>query len=91
MAAPPGALRNGAPFLELPDAFRHLQRNLLHHPGGDSDMVEILALVLHHDEQLVLTAAELALADGVRSKTHVLNRLHRLIDGQQAPPPSSTA
>ncbi len=87
----PGALRNGAPFLELPDAFRHLQRHLLQHPGGDRDMVEILALVLHHDEQLVLMAAELALADGVPSKTHILNRLHRLIDGKQAPPPVITA
>jgi hypothetical protein len=37
-------------------------------------MVEILALVLHHDEQAVLTAVELALADGVPSKTHVLNQ-----------------
>ena len=87
----PGALRNGAPFLELPDAFRRLQRHLLHHPGGDRDMVEILALVLHHDEQVVLTAVELALADGVPSKTHILNRLHRLVDGKQAPPPVITA
>ena len=54
-------------------------------------MAEILALVLHHDEQSVLTAVELALADGVPSKTHVLNRLHRLIDSKQAPPPVITA
>ena len=87
----PGALRNGAPFLELPDAFRRLQRHLLHRPGGDRDMAEILALVLHHDEQSVLTAVDLALADGVPSKTHVLNRLHRLIDSKQAPPPVITA
>ena len=86
----PGALRNGAPFLELPDAFQRLQRHLLHHPGGDRDMAEILALVLHHDEQAVLTAVELALADGVPSKMHVLNRLHRLIDSKQAPPPVIT-
>src|SRR3546814_4417953 len=31
----PGALRNGAPFLELPDAFQRLQRHLLRNPGGD--------------------------------------------------------
>ena len=40
----PGALRNGAPFLELPDGFRTLQQQLLQRPGGDKEMVEILAL-----------------------------------------------
>jgi hypothetical protein len=39
----PGALRNGAPFTEMPDAFRQLQGHLLKRPGGDREMVEILA------------------------------------------------
>ena len=43
-------------------------------------MVDILALVLQHDEQAVLIAVEMALAEGVATKTHVLNFLHRLID-----------
>jgi hypothetical protein len=47
-------------------------------PGGDREMVEILPLVLHHDEQAVLCAVELALEAGVPTKTHVLNILHRL-------------
>ena len=75
----PGALRNGAPFLELPEAFKQLQRILLKHGGGDREMVEILALVLHHDEQAVLTAVELALESGAPSKQHVLNLLSRLV------------
>jgi hypothetical protein len=83
----PGALRNGAPFLEMPEAFRQLQGHLLKRPGGDREMVEILSLVLHHDEQAVLSAVELALEAGVATKTHVLNVLHRLIDGK-APPAS---
>jgi hypothetical protein len=87
----PGALRNGAPFLELPEAFKRLQQHLLRRTGGDREMVEILALVLHHDEQAVLVAVELALEDGVPSKTHILNRLHRLIDGKPAAPPVVTA
>jgi hypothetical protein len=87
----PGALRNGAPFLELPEAFKRLQHHLLRCVGGDREMVEILALVLHHDEQAVLVAVELALEDGVPSKTHILNRLHRLIDGKPATPPVVTA
>ncbi|MCW1385055.1 IS21 family transposase [Novosphingobium sp. KCTC 2891] len=83
----PGALRNGAPFAEMPDAFRQLQSQLLRRPGGDREMAEILALVLQHDEQAVLCAVELALEGGVATKTHVLNVLHRLIDGK-APPAS---
>ena len=82
----PGALRNGAPFAELPPGFRQLQEKMLRRPGGDREMVEILALVLQHDEQAVLAAVELALAAGAPSKTHILNVLHRLVDGK----PNST-
>jgi hypothetical protein len=81
----PGALRNGAPFLEMPDGFRRLQGHLLKRPGGDREVAEILALVLQHDEQAVLCAVEMALESGVATKTHVLNILHRLTDGK-APP-----
>lgn len=45
-------------------------------------MVDILALVLHHDKRVVVQAVELALDAGVATKTHVLNLLHRLIDGK---------
>ena len=76
----PGALRNGAPFAELPEAFKRLQSILVKRPGGDREMAEVLALVLHHDEQAVLCAVELALdAEGV-SKQHVLNVLARLLE-----------
>ncbi len=34
----PGALRNGAPFAELPPAFRALQQRMLKTPGGDREM-----------------------------------------------------
>jgi transposase len=87
----PGALRNGAPFAEFPPAFKQLQDLMLRKPGGDREMVDILALVLHHvipeaclqhDEQAVLVAVEMALAEDVATKTHVLNLLHRLIDGK---------
>jgi len=45
-------------------------------------MVDILALVLQHDEAAVLAAVEMALEGGVPTKTHVLNILHRLVDGK---------
>ena len=55
---------------------------MLKAPGGDREMVEILALVLQHDEQAVLAAVELALDAGAPTKTHILNLLHRLVDGK---------
>lgn len=74
----PGALRNGAPFMELPESFRELRAQLLKRPGGDREMVEVLALVLLHDEQLVEQAVAKALEIGEPSKQHVLNCLSRL-------------
>jgi hypothetical protein len=73
-------LRNGAPFLELPLTFRQLQDQMLRRPGGDREMADILALALHHDKQVVVKAVELAFDQGVVTKMHVLNLLHRLID-----------
>lgn len=49
--------------------------------------MEVLALVLHHDEQVVLSAVELALEAGAPSKTHFLNVLYQLIDNKPAPAP----
>ena len=71
-----------AEFAEMLKALRLLQDQKLRRPGGDREMVDILALVLHHDEQAVLASFELALEGGVPTKTHVLNLLHRLIDGK---------
>ena len=76
----PGALRNGAPFTELPTSFKQLQTILMKREGGDREMVDILALVLHHDEQLVEQAVQEALNSDVISKTHILNLLSRLLD-----------
>lgn len=74
----PGSLRNGAPFLELPDSFRQLRARLVKRPGGDREMVDILALVLLHDEHRVEQAVAMALEAGEPSKQHVLNCLSRL-------------
>lgn len=82
----PGALRNGAPFEMLPDSFKAIQRYLLRRPGGDREMVEILALVLHHDETLVERAVEESLRCGHPSKQHVMNCLSRLINRQEPEP-----
>jgi hypothetical protein len=90
----PGALRNGAPFTELPTSFKRLQSVLLQRDGGDREMADILALVLHHDEHLVEQAVSEAIASAVISKTHILNRLSRLLDTPRparfTPPPALT-
>ncbi len=81
----PGALRNGAPFHEFPDEFKRLQAILMKRPGGDREMVDILALVMFHDEAKVLEAVKQALDGGAPSKQIILNILSRLLD--TAPPP----
>lgn len=73
-------MRNGAPFVDLPEGFKRMQGILLKRMGGDREMVEILSLVLQHDEEAVLAAVELALENGAPSKQHVLNLLKRLIE-----------
>lgn len=87
----PGALRNGAPFTELPEAFRTLQLHLPKKLGGDRERVDILSLVLQQDEQAVLMAVDMALKSGVPTKTHILNLLHRLVDGKSLIPPPINA
>jgi len=82
----PGALRNGAPFNELPESFRQLQSILLKRSGGDREMVDVLALVLLHDEQLVEQAVTAALAVEQPSKQHVLNCLSRLGEAPRPQP-----
>jgi transposase len=82
----PGALRNGAPFNELPDSFRRLQSELLKRPGGDREMADVLALVLLHDESLVEQAIMEALKVERPSKQHVMNCLSRISDAPKPKP-----
>ena len=90
----PGALRNGAPFSGFPASFKRLQATLAKREGGDREMADILALVLHHDERLVEQAVIEALDSDVVSRTHIVNRLSRLLDAPRpvtlTPPPLLT-
>ena len=84
----PGALRNGAPFTELPAPLQQLRRALLRHEGGDKVMARVLMAVPTHGLDAVLVAVELVLESGRPSAEHVLNVLARLTDD---PPPPSVA
>jgi len=86
----PGALRNGAPFAEMPVPFKTLQRHLLRHSGGDRVMAQVLAAVPSHGLEAVQVAVELALESGRPSGDHVLNVLARLKSEKALPDNSVT-
>jgi hypothetical protein len=62
----PGALRNGAPFTDLPAPLQQLRRALLRYPGGDRVMAQVLAIVPTAGLDAVLVAVELAWRPGHR-------------------------
>lgn len=89
----PGALRNGAPFADLPEPLQRLRRGLLRHPGGDRVMAQVLAIVLTAGLEAVLVAVELALEAGPPGRVsveHVLNVLARL-NAAPTPPTAVTS
>jgi hypothetical protein len=79
----PGALRNGAPFADMPEPLRRLRPLLLKREGGDRLMAKVLAAVPRHGLEPVLVAVELVLESGNVSTEHVENVLNRL----KTPPP----
>ena len=74
----PGALRDGAPFVHMPDPLRRLQQALLRQLHGDRAMAQVLAAVPGHGIEAVLVAVELVLESGAINGEHVLNVLARL-------------
>lgn len=58
-----------APFEKFPPAFDRLPEQMLRRSSGERKMVDILALVLQHDEQAVLTLVEPSPSGGVATKT----------------------
>lgn len=74
----PGALRNGAPFADMPAPLQTLRRLLLRHEGGDRVMAKVLAAVPKHGLEAVLVAVELVLESGHPSAEHVENVINRL-------------
>jgi hypothetical protein len=89
----PGALRNGAPFADMPEPLQQLRRALLRDPGGDRVMAQVLAIVPTAGLDAVLVAVELALEStrqGRVSVEHVLNVLARL-NAQPVPDSAATA
>ena len=80
----PGALRNGAPFADMPQPLLRLRQGLMRHDGGDKIMAQVLNCVTSHGLEAVLVAAELVIETGALSAEHILNVLARL-SGAVAP------
>jgi transposase len=78
----PGALRNGAPFTDMPEVLQRLRRSLLRQAGGDRVMAQVLAIATTAGLEAVIVAAELAMESsppsGRVSVEHVINVLGRL-------------
>ena len=74
----PGALRNGAPFADMPEPLKKLKLGLMRHDGGDKVMAQVLAAVPTAGLEAVLVAVELVVESGALSTEHVLNVLARL-------------
>ena len=74
----PGALRNGAPFADMPTPLLRLRQGLMRVEGGDKTMAQVLNCVASHGLEAVLVAVELVIESGALSTEHVLNVLARL-------------
>jgi transposase len=75
----PGALRNGAPFCDMPDALQRLRHGLLKREGGDRIMAKVLACVPTYGLEPVLVAVDLVLESGALNAEHIENVLSRIL------------
>ncbi len=75
----PGALRNGAPFTDMPEALQRLRQGLLKRDGGDRVMAKVLACVPKHGIEAVLVAVDLVLESGALNAEHIENVLSRIL------------
>ena len=76
----PGALRNGAPFLEwdLPMPIQVVRDRILKQPKGDRAFVELLLIAREVGLETLAVACELTLVCGIVTAAVVMNALRRL-------------
>ena len=73
-----------SPSCRLPSS---LAERMLKTPGGDREMVEILALVLITTSRPCSPRSNWRWNRALPTKPHILNLLHRLVDGKPADTP----
>ncbi len=81
----PGALRNGAPFVnwDLPQSLLTLKARYLKRDGGDREFVQLLLLIRDYGLETVTVACELALDANTTQLSVVTNLVHRLSEPDQ--------
>ena len=85
----PGALRNGAPLLDIPAPLLPLQRALRKHPGGDRALADVLACVPIVGLYAVVAAVEL-LPESLHTSVELVRHLATLLQANERPVRPST-
>lgn len=89
----PGALRNGAPFVEwqLPAAINKIKARYMDTKGGDRDFVELLMLVQEHGIEAVEMACDLAVEQNTLRLPAIINLVNQLVEPVIEPLPQTHA
>lgn len=91
LAHKPGALRNGAPFMEwqLPAAMNTIKARYMDTKGGDRDFVELLMLVQEHGIEAVEMACDLAVEQNTLRLPAIINLVNQLVEPVIEPLPQA--
>jgi hypothetical protein len=78
----PGALRNGAPFVDwqLPEAMHQIREHYMADKGGDREFVDLLLLAQDHGIEVVEMACELAVAQNTLRLPAIINLINQLVE-----------
>ena len=78
----PGALRDGAPFLEweLPTSINQIRSSYMKIKGGDRDFVELLMLVQEHGIETVGMACDRAVEQNTLRLPAIINLINQLVE-----------
>lgn len=78
----PGALRDGAPFVEwqLPASMHQIKDHYMRAKGGDRDFVDLLLLAQDHGIEVVQAACDLAVAQNTLRLSAIINLINQLVE-----------
>jgi len=82
LARKPGALRDGAPFVEwqLPETMNQIRARYMDSKGGDRDFVDLLMLVQEHGIETVEMACQMAVEQKTYRLPAIINLINQLVE-----------
>jgi len=91
LARKPGALRDGAPFVEwqLPVAMNKIKDLYMNTKGGDRDFVELLMQAQQHGMEVVAMACDLAVDQKTMRLPAIINLINQLVEPVIEPLPDT--